>query len=150
MSIITNISTVATTEMALQRAHRPLGFSACQTTSQRLKTTTAELVKPAEMHNNNASQRSDDHWDANNFFSKKSCISAVRSTAEMQDNFIFYNILHLNGRADRWDAHIWLKKTSLFSWYYYKHFSGRDRWNGTTARTRGRWDLVRVKQHPNG
>ena len=36
-----------------------------------------------------------------NFFSKKACISAVGSTAEMQDNFIFYNILHLNGRVDR-------------------------------------------------
>ena len=59
--IITNISAVATAKMALQRAHRPLGFSACQTTSQRLKTTTVELVKPVEMHSNNASQRSDDH-----------------------------------------------------------------------------------------
>ena len=59
--IITNISAVATAEMALQRVHRPLGFSACQTTSQRLKTTTAELVKPAEMPSNDASQRSDDH-----------------------------------------------------------------------------------------
>ena len=115
----------ATAEMALQRAHRPLGFIACQTTSQRLKKTTVELVKPAEMHSNNASQRSDDHWDANNFFSKKSCISAVDPTAEMQDNFIFYNILHLNGRADRWDAHIWLKKTCELATLHIRKFKNK-------------------------